>query len=173
MFYSLFVVIIPSVQYLGQQLSFKHKYHRVVPIHGHVYWNLKREVSWSDKEFNIAIIFRQRSREDSLLQAFYYLNAWNRLQGRKEWICESRCQVSDHLLFCVIFWLKPVPFHDYSLCSVCILHQACVLLSVCSLHFTLGLHFTPGPQSAVRSLPFTLFISVQRRLVSLESWFLA
>ena len=28
---------------------------------------------------------------------------------------------------------------------------ACVLLSVCSLHFTLSLHFTPGPQSAVRS----------------------
>ena len=40
---------------------------------------------------------------------------------------------------------------------------ACVLLSVCSLHFTLSLHFTPGPQSvvrspqsAVRSLAFTL-----------------
>ena len=24
--------------------------------------------------------------------------------------------------FCGIFWLKPVPFRDYSLCSVCILH---------------------------------------------------
>ena len=40
---------------------------------------------------------------------------------------------------------------------------ACVLLLVCSLHFTHSLHFTPGPQSevrspqsAVRSLPFTL-----------------
>ena len=40
---------------------------------------------------------------------------------------------------------------------------ACVLLSVCSLHFTLSLHFTPSPQSAVcspqsavRSLAFTL-----------------
>ena len=33
---------------------------------------------------------------------------------------------------------------------------ACVLLLVCSLHFTLSLHFTPGPQSAVRSLGFTL-----------------
>ena len=50
--------------------------------------------------------------------------------------------------FCGIFWLKPVPFRDYRLCSVCILYQACVLLSVCSLHFTLSLHFTPGPQSA-------------------------
>ena len=42
--------------------------------------------------------------------------------------------------------------------TVFILHftPACVLLSVCSLHFTLSLHFTPGPQSAVRSLRFTL-----------------
>ena len=32
------------------------------------------------------------------------------------------------------------------------LHPACVLLSVCSLHFT------PGPQSAVRSLRFTLTV---------------
>ena len=51
--------------------------------------------------------------------------------------------------FCGIFWLKPVPSRDYSLCSVCILHQACVLLSVCRLQFTLDLHFTPGPQFAV------------------------
>ena len=34
----------------------------------------------------------------------------------------------------------------------------CILLSVCSLHFTLSLHFTPGPQSAVRSLRFTLTV---------------
>ena len=33
---------------------------------------------------------------------------------------------------------------------------ACILLLVCSLHFTHSLHFTPGPQSAVRSLRFTL-----------------
>ena len=33
---------------------------------------------------------------------------------------------------------------------------ACVLLSVCSLHCTLSLNFTPVPQSAVRSLHFTL-----------------
>ena len=33
---------------------------------------------------------------------------------------------------------------------------ACVLLLFCSLHFTHSLHFTPGPQSAVRSLRFTL-----------------
>ena len=44
---------------------------------------------------------------------------------------------------------------------------ACVLLSVCSLHFTHSLHFTPGPQSAVcspqsavRSLRFTLTVLI-------------
>ena len=71
----------------------------IVVLYSHLYWNLKREVSWSDKEFKIVIFFWGRSREDSLFQAFYYLNAWNRLQRRKEWICESRCQVSDHLHF--------------------------------------------------------------------------
>ena len=32
-----------SVQYFAQRLFFKHKYCRVVPIHSHLYWNLKRE----------------------------------------------------------------------------------------------------------------------------------
>ena len=95
MIYSLFIAIIPSVEYFGQQLLFKRKYRRVVPIHGHVYWHLKREVSRSGKEFKIAIIFRRRSREDSLFQALHYLKAWrNRLQRRKEWICESKCQAN-------------------------------------------------------------------------------
>ena len=44
----------------------------------------------------------------------------------------------------------------------CILHPACVLLSVCSLHFTLSLQFTPGPPSAVRSLRFTLTVSLMQ-----------
>ena len=51
--------------------------------------------------------------------------------------------------FCGIFWLKPVPFRDYSLCSTCILHQACVLLSFCILHSVCILPL-------VRSLRFTL-----------------
>ena len=80
-----------SAQYFGQRLFFKRKYCRVVTIHSHLYWNLKREASQSDTEFKIVIIFRWCSREDSLFQAFYYLNAWNRLQRRKEWICECRC----------------------------------------------------------------------------------
>ena len=80
MIYSLFIAIILPVQYFGQQLLFKRKYRRVVRIHGHVYWNLKRDVSRSDKEFKT---FRRRSREDSLFQAFYYLNAWNRPTEKK------------------------------------------------------------------------------------------
>ena len=47
-------------------------------------------------------------------------------QRRKEWICESRCrQVSVRVhVFAGFFALKP--FHDYSLCSVCILPQPAV-----------------------------------------------
>ena len=125
-------------------------------------FNLKREVSRSDKQFKIAIISRRWSKEDSLLQAFHYLNAWNRLQRRKEWICESRCQVRDCLyFFCRIFWLKLVPFRDCSLCLVCIFYQACVLFSVCSLAFYTQSAFTPwsavrSPQSAVRSPQFAV-----------------
>ena len=53
-----------------------------------------------------------------------------------------------------LFALKPRPRLQFMLG----LHftPACVLLLVCSLHFTHSLHFTPGPQSAVRSLRFTL-----------------
>ena len=76
---------------MGQQLSFKRKHRGVVLIHGP--WSLtsktsrlklKREVSRTEKRFNIAIMFlgrRRRSREKS-----------------PEWICESRClQVSVRL----------------------------------------------------------------------------
>ena len=58
------------------------------------------------------------------------------------------------------FALKP--FRDYS--NMLSLHftPVCVLLLVCSLHFTLSLHFTPGPQSAVRSLRFTLTVKKLR-----------
>ena len=64
MIYSLFITINLSAKYFGQQLLFKRKYCRVVPIHNHLYWNLKREVSRSDKEFKIVIIFPRCSRED-------------------------------------------------------------------------------------------------------------
>ena len=140
MIYSLFITINPSATYFGQQLLFKRKYCRVVPIHSHLYWNLKREVSRSDKEFKIVIIFRWCSRKDSLFQAFYYLNAWNGLQRRKKWICESRCQVGDHLHFLwnILIETRTLPRIQFML----------------GLHFTLSLAFYP--QSAVCSLRFTL-----------------
>ena len=78
---------------------------------------------------------RRRSREES-----------------PKWICESRCcqVVFVYMYLRDVFALKP--FHDCSLCSVCILHQrafysqsvVCILPPVRSL------------QSAVRSLSFTL-----------------
>ena len=89
------------------------KYRRVIPIHGHLYWNLKREVSRSNKEFKISIIFRRRSREDSLFQALFYLKALNRLQRRTEWICESKCQVNEVIVYIflrnILTVLNPYP----------------------------------------------------------------
>ena len=79
---------------------------------------------------------RRRSREES-----------------PEWICESTClQVSVRLYLRDFLALKP--FHDYSLCSVCILPQpafysqsaVCILHAVCILPMVRNLH------SAVRSL---------------------
>ena len=79
---------------------------------------------------------RRRSREES-----------------PEWICESRClQVSVRLhVFAGFLALKP--FHDYSLCLVCILPQpafysqsaVCILQTICILPLVRSL------QSAVRS----------------------
>ena len=97
---------------LGQQLLFKHKHRYVVPIHGHLYRKLKREVSRTEKRLKITItsMFPRRRR---------------RSRARKEWICERRCQVSVsgvvYMYFRDCFALKP--FRDYSLCSVCILPQ--------------------------------------------------
>ena len=97
---------------LGQQLLFKRKHRYVVPIHGHLYRKLKREVSRTEKRLKIATtsMFSRRRR---------------RSRARKEWICERRCQVSVsgvvYMYFRDCFALKP--FRDYSLCSVCILPQ--------------------------------------------------
>ena len=106
-------------------------------------FNLKREVSQSDKQFKIAIISRRRSEEDSLFQDFYHLNAWNRLQRRKEWICESRCQVRDCLhFFAEYFDLNPYPFATtvYARSAFCTRPA-----------FYTQSSFTPAPQSLVRS----------------------
>ena len=139
------------------------KYRRVVPIHGHVFWNLKREVSRSNKEFKIAIIFRRRSRENSLFHALYHLKALNKLQRRKGWICESKCKVNEMIVYIflrnILTLLSPYPSATtvyarsafcmrpafYFQSAVCILHAVCILPLVhCSL------------QSAVRRLRFTL-----------------
>ena len=162
--YSLFIAIIPSVQYFGQQLLFKCKYCRVVPIHSHLYWNLKREVSRSYKEFKIVIVFWQCSTEHSLFQAFYYLNTWNRLQRRKEWICESKRQVSDRLhFFAQYFDLNPYPSTTtvYARSAFCTRPAFYSQSAVCILHSVW--HFTPGVQCAVCGLHFTLtgFPSIQ------------
>ena len=70
---------------LGQQLLFKRiKRGCVVPIHGHVYRKLKREVSRTEKGLKIAIT-RMFSRHR------------RRSRARKEWICERRYQVSVRL----------------------------------------------------------------------------
>ena len=89
-------------------------------------------------------------RRYSLFQAFYYLNAWNRLQRRKEWICESRCQVSDHLHFFVEYFdLNPYPstntvyarsaFYTQSgilpQSAVCVLHW--LVFHLCSIYLLL------------------------------------
>ena len=50
MIYSLFIAIIPSLQYFGSAAFFKLKHCSVVPIHGHVYRKMKREVSQKEKE---------------------------------------------------------------------------------------------------------------------------
>ena len=116
----------------------------IVVLYSHLYWNLKREVSWLDKEFKIVIIFRGRSREDSLFQAFYYLNAWNRLQRRKKWICESRCQVSDHLHFLAEYFdLNPYPYTN--------------TVYARSAFYTQSGIFYPGLQSAVCVLHWLVF----------------
>ena len=52
-------------------------------------------------------------------------------------------------------WKQMIVYIFFSLCLVCILHQACILLSVCSLHFTLCLSFYPW--SAVSSLQFAFY----------------
>ena len=131
---------------MGQQLLFKRKHRCVVPIHGHLYRKLKREVSRTEKRLKIATtsMFSRRRR---------------RSRARKEWICERRCQVSVsgvvYMYFRDCFALKP--FRDYSLCSVCILPQpafysqsaVCILHSVCILPLVRSLQSAVcSPQSA-------------------------
>ena len=141
MIYSLFIAIIPSIQYFGQQLLFKHKYCRVVPIHSHLYCNLKCEVSRSDNEFKIVIIFWQCSREHSLFQAFYYI--WTPGTGYRE-ERNGFVKADDHL-----------HFFQFML----------------GLHFARGLHFTLSLQSAFYTLSGILpLICSEQSAVCILHW---
>ena len=108
----------------------------------------------------------------SLLKVPYVFGSSTTFQRRREWICESGCQVSGRLhVFAGFFALKPL--RDYILCSVCIFptvcspHSAfctqpafysksavCLLHSVCILPLVrCPRSAVRSPQSAVRSLP--------------------
>ena len=124
-----------------RSLYFSVKHRGVVPIDGPwsrvsktSYLKLKCEVSRTEKKVQ---------------ECDYVFGSSTTFQGRKEWICESRCrQVSVRLrVFAGFFYPYTLPRLQFMLG----LHftPACVLLLVCSLHFTLSLHFTPGLHSAV------------------------
>ena len=110
-----FIAIFFLYGILGQQFSFKRKHRGVAPIHGP--WSrisktshlkLKREVSRTEKKVQ---------------DCYYVFGSSMTFQRGKEWICKSRCrQVSVHLHVSAGFFC-PKRFHDYSLCSVCILPQ--------------------------------------------------
>ena len=75
MIYSLFKVIIPSVQYFGSAASnSRSRASKTSRL------KLKREVPRTEKRFKIALMFSGRRR-----------------RSRKDWIYESRCQVRDRL----------------------------------------------------------------------------
>lgn len=88
----------------------------------------------------------------------YVFRSFTTFQRRKELILESRCrQVSVHLqvfgeFFCPLF----KPFHNYSLCLICILLQLAFYSQfvVCILHSVCILLLVRSP--LVRSLCFTL-----------------
>ena len=119
---------------LDQQLLINGKHRCVVPIHGHVYRKLGVQ-SWSVRSLG-----RKRKKVQDCDHVFGSSTTFHR---RKEWIFESRCQVSDPLH--VFFALKP--FRDYSLCSVCI------FFPVCRPHSAFCTHPAFYSESAVCILP--------------------
>ena len=176
MIYSLLIAIIPSAEYFGQQLLFKRKYRRVVPIHGHLHWHLKREVSRSRKEFKIAIIFRRRSREDSLFQAVHYLKAWGNTEATEKkgvdlWK-QMSSKLSDRLHFLAEYFdLNPYPSATTVYARSAFYPNLRFTLSLQSA-FSLSLHFTPGPQSAVCS-PQSAFYTDRLKYINGYNWWSA
>ena len=104
----------------GQQLLFKGKHRRVVPIHDHVSRKLKREV----KRLKIAIMFRRFRKKG--------MDLWKQMLSKWSFTC-----------ICVFFFARST-FYPQS--AVLILHFAASLRFTLSLHSTLSLYFTPDPQ---------------------------
>ena len=136
MIYSLFKVIIPSVQYFGSAASnSRSRASKTSRL------KLKREVPRTEKRFKIALMFSGRRR-----------------RSRKEWIYESKCQVRDrlHAFAGFFFPLNPSATTVYARSTFCIQpafysqSAVCILQSVCILPLVFSLQF------AVRSLRVTL-----------------
>ena len=131
---------------MGQQLLFKRKHRCVVPIHGHLYRKLKREVSRTEKRLKIAT-------------TSMFSRCRRRSRGRKEWICERRCQVSVSGV--VYMYLRDcVALSRLQFTLGLHFTPTCVLLLVCSLHFT------SGPQSAFYTDRFELSGSIAKLVVA-------
>ena len=102
----------------------------------------------------------------------YIFRSSTTFQRRKEWICESRCQVTDRLhVFAVYFasaatvvlCMLVLRFTRSLQSSVCILHPAYLLpqSSVCILPQVRSLRFTlTGSKITTKALNHLLIISV-------------
>ena len=109
---------------------------------------LKREISWTKKKGSRLRIClwvvdcRRRSREES-----------------PEWICESRCRQVVFVYMYLRDFLALKPFHDSSLCSVCILPQPAFYShsAVCILPLVRSLRFTLTAMKCPRLVPGALF----------------
>ena len=87
-----------------------------------------------------------------------------RSRARKEWICESRCQISDRLhFFAEYFDLNPYPSATTVYARSAFYPS---LRFTLSLHSTHSLHFTPGLQSAVCILHTVCILPLVRSLQS-------
>ena len=102
----------------------------------------------------------------------YIFRSSTTFQRRKEWICESRCQVSYRLHVFAVFFASATTVVQYMLglrftrslqSSVCIFHPAYVLpqSSVCILPQVRSLRFTlTGSKITTKALNHLLIISV-------------
>ena len=156
MIYSLFKVIIPSVQYFGSAASnSRSRASKTSRL------KLKREVPRTEKRFKIALMFSGRRR-----------------RSRKDWIYESRCQVRDriHVFARFFFPLNTSATTVYARSTFCIQpafysqSAVCILPLVFSLQSAVRSPQSPvrSPQSAVRS-PQSAVRSPQSAVRSLQS----